>query len=157
MAAQPTQRKASQLNELKSTSHATDFIIRSAQEGRKYKLVKNKTTNNIEQEFKPETSSPYFNKADGIPGQDTLQLNSLNFEKARAKGKDLVYVISHRIVGTRAEIGALVDKIAAVRGERLSLQGLLDPSNVVDVSNMNSARNVQLMQAEAARQSEQRQ
>lgn len=74
---------------------------------------------------------PYFNKALGTPGKDKLVLNSKTLQQKK-DGKPLLYIISHRIVGTRDEIEKMYDDAKL----SFPLKDLLAPTNVLTETNM---------------------
>lgn len=86
----------------------------------------------------------YFNKATGGAGKDRLQLKRQAFSRARAVGRELVFLINPRVVGTRQEIEAqarLVNQDPNV---------LLRADNVITEASLDGAHAAYL-QAETAR------
>jgi len=144
-------KQGSRRNESKAASHFLDNVVTAARQGQRFSWVQNGTQ--LEQKFETGVGSPYFNKADGIPGKDTLQLVPRNFETARLKGHNLIYVIPARVVGTREQITELAKKASALFGAYLSIDGLLSPDNTVTEQNMTGVLQSRVIQAEADAQS----
>ena len=145
------QRKTSRKNQLKQASHFHSSVVNAAREGRRFAWTDQNGTLVVGQQG--QVRSPYFNKADGIPGQDTLQLNANNFDAQRQKGRDLVFVLSHRIVGTQQEIADLFNRAGITQ---FSLNDLLRADNVVTAANMGGQRQSQVLAQETQLQSDYR-
>ena len=154
--AQP-QKSASQgsrRNEYKAASHLLDDIVTAARQGKDIKWEQ--VGENLRPIIQAGSGSPYFNKADGNPGKDTLQLVPRNFETARAKGNNLIYVLSHRLVGTREQLTSLINKASDLFKIKISLDDLLKNSNIVTEQNMNGPAQALAIQNEAQAQSDYR-
>ena len=133
MAAQPG-RKESKTSS-KKTAHFLKSTIDSARAGETYKWKLSDDGSRLLTEVTGR-GAPYFNKAVGVPGQDTLLLSRNNLEKARQKGRSLVYVLPYRIVGTEEEVRQLITAAAAVYPDaRLAAASILVPQSVISESN----------------------
>ena|SRR5579863_5410543 len=80
-------------------------------------------------------TTPYYNKAGESAGRSTLRLSMRNFENNRKKGRNIVYLINPRVVGTMEELRKAYDEDAAAfraQGKQVSpFDVYLNPNNVI--------------------------